>query len=339
MAEQGVPPFQVHIPLQDLTESLDGLKRELRTGRLGKQIGQFNGDGSRRFRDWLTDVERIGQAVGANDEVYRLMCLETLKGPALDQFTRLMVARPQMPWADIVVALRQRYFDEADSHIALQKLNRLRQRKGESTMVFIERVRALAEEAYHGQDLAQGHIQTSMTGALINGILDDGVARRLIRDRPANFEAAATVAMREQQTAKQFAIRRGEDPEPMDVSQVMAHPAVARLEAKIAHLEREAEARANHAPELTMEQQLELLNAKIAQLESSQRRNPPPKPQTRYRQPANQPSGPMPKFEWTPDGKPICAHCKIVGHIRRDCRKRRRMNQVQNQAQQPQGNW
>lgn len=335
MAEQRVPPVQVHIPLENLTESLNSLQRELRTGRLGKQIGQFNGDGSRRFRDWLTDMERIGQAVGANDEVYRIMCLETLKGPALDQFTRLINGRPHMLWAEIVTALRQRYFDEADSQIALQKLNRLKQRKGESTLVYVERIRALAEEAYHGQDMAQNHIQTSMTGALINGIMDDGVARRLIRDRPANFEAAATVAMREQQAAKQFAIRRREDPEPMDVSQVMAHPAVARLEAKIAHLEREVEAQANQAPELTMEQQLELLNAKIAQLESAQRSKPPPNKQARYRQNAHPASGPMPRFEWTPDGKPICAHCRSVGHIRRDCRKRKRKNQFQ----KPQGNW
>lgn len=351
------PPVQVNFPVRAVTESLEALRREFRTGRLGQQIGQFNGDGTRRFRDWLKDIERVGQAVGANDEIFRLLCLESLKGPALDHFSRLLQIQPPLGWLEIVAALQQRYVDEADTQVALQKLIRLRQRQGESTLVFLERIRSLADEAYMGQNMAQPHIQTAMTGALINGIMDDGIARRLIRERPGNFEVAAQTALREQQTAKQFAIRRGQDPEPMDVSQVMNHPAVARLEAKVANLESELETRTRTEPVYTTEQKLDFLNAKIEQLESSQKQqssrnqqtgyqnnqNRYPSKQARYsnkqgdyRQPSNQNRAQTTKYEWTPDGKVICAYCRIVGHVRRDCRKRKR---VESPPPQKQGNW
>ena len=219
MAEANQNPIQGG--LAPIANSFQQLQMELRAGRLGKDVTKFNGDGHRRFRQWLGDVERVGVALNANDNAMLALCFETLKGPAAEHLTRIARAQPNIPWQQLRQQLIALYSDISDAHIALQSLRKIKQRSGESVQVFADRIRSLAEEAYPNVNLNQPLIQNSLIEALIDGVLDDGIAKKLMRGRQniADFDAATALAVQEQQVNKQYGIRRRGE-EPMDVNTI-----------------------------------------------------------------------------------------------------------------------
>ena len=166
---------------------------------MGKEVTKFNGNGHRRFRQWLSDIERVGVALNANDNAMLALCFETLKGPAAENLTRIARATPNIPWQQLRTQLTAQYSDVSDAHIALQTLRKIRQRSGESMQAFADRVRTLAEEAYPNVNLNQPLIQNSLIEALIDGCLDDGIAKKLMRGRQnlADFDAAVQYAVQE----------------------------------------------------------------------------------------------------------------------------------------------
>ena len=276
------------------------LQLEMRAGRLGARITDFSGESSRRFSDWLRDVERVGAAAEATDPLMRAIVCQSLKGAAAEFFARVMREQPQATWAELRQLLVAQYSDASDVHIALQKLRNLKQRKDENVQAFCERVRKLAQEAYPGQDLNNDIIKGSLIDVLIQGTSNDSIARKLVRSRPDSFEAAAEQAIREQQAARQFNLSRKE--EEMEVDSVSQ----ARLEGLLSRLEG-----ATSPPT-----QLETLIARVERLEQEKTRQSPRKT------PAENPSHNRKKPVWTADGKPVCLYCDKVGHKISQCRKR-----------------
>ena len=82
---------------------------ELRAGRLGKRIRDFNGEDSRRLRERLADIERVAGALNADDATKKALCLESLKGPAAKHFSGLNRNDPRATWNEIRQALIEQY--------------------------------------------------------------------------------------------------------------------------------------------------------------------------------------------------------------------------------------
>ena len=311
-----------HIAVDALERSIASLRMEMRAGRLGRQVTQFNGDGSRRYRDWLNDIERVGRAVNANDDTCRAMSLETLKGPALEQFSRLFRANPAITWEEIRQGLNAIYLDAADGYIAVQKLHRTKQRKGESIHSFTERIRSLAEEGYVGQDLTQQHVQDAMIEALIQGVYEPRIAKAVIRNRPNDFAGAIALANTEHTATKHFSVRRGDDhDEPMDVDAIN-NDRFAQLEHRLDSLTTQMQKsyEQTSAPRntvLTTDEKLDFLMAKVASQDNEKILG------NQKRGLENKQS--VDRYRWTADGKLICAHCNMIGHVRRNCYKRKRL--------------
>ena len=114
----------------------------------------------------------------------------------------------------------RQYSDVSDAHIALQTLRKIKQKPEESKQGFAERIRQLAAEAYPNVNLKQALIQNSLIDALIDGVHNDGIAKKLMRNRPQyqTFDQAVTAAVQGQQINK-FGVRRSGE-EPMDISTV-----------------------------------------------------------------------------------------------------------------------
>ena len=51
-----------------IRDGLNDLKLELRAQSLIKQIREFDGESSRKFRDWLREIDRAGTIVNATDD-------------------------------------------------------------------------------------------------------------------------------------------------------------------------------------------------------------------------------------------------------------------------------
>ena len=70
-----------------LKQSCKEIQLELRSQAVVKNIRDFDGEGSKRFREWLREVERAGNAVGADGERLKSFASQTLRGVASDFFS------------------------------------------------------------------------------------------------------------------------------------------------------------------------------------------------------------------------------------------------------------
>ena len=327
MAQPPNPPAAAPIPaanLGPLQNSFQQLQMELRAGRLGREITKFNGEGYKKFRQWLNDMERYRTALNAGDNATLSMCFESLRGTAADFLTRTIQQNPNITWQNFRQLMVGQYSDISDAHIALQTLRKIKQRSGESVQGFAERIRQLADEAYPQVNLQQGLIQNSLIEAFIDGVHNDGIAKKLMRNRPQfqNFDQAVDAAVQEQQVTKQFGVRRSGE-EPMDVSVVRSRSSPSPVEVKLDNLcdKLNRLVSLNEEPEekfVNPEQEIAQLNLKLAKLERQVKGQRGPNP-SRFQPPPRSTK----KFSWTPTGQPICGYCDKAGHMIRDCRSRK----------------
>ena len=143
----------------------------------------------------------------------------TLQGAASDFLGRVLRQRPDIPWPALRNQLREQFSDTGDALIAKQKLIRLRQCKDESIHNYAERLFSLAEEAYTAIDLNTDIVQRQLVEILTAGLKDDRIARKLLREQPADLAQAVRLTATEFQTSKCFELCRRVE-EPMDVSAV-----------------------------------------------------------------------------------------------------------------------
>lgn len=291
MADQNV------IPVDAFLGNLRQIQLELRAGTITQQVRKFNGDSSKRFKDWTKDLERGRRIIEGNDERMRAWALETVNGPAADFLARLVTANPNITWAEIKQNMAARFSDHADAQFALQKLRRMKQGTGETIQTFAERILSQAEDAYPGEDLNEALIQAQLKETLIDGIKEDAIARKLIRDRPDTFERAIAIATAEQQAARSFNLRRRTE-EPMDIDAINGP-------------QQTSEAKRVQELEAKLESVLSKLD-NVLQTQGTQG----------ARRLAQRGARAQQRFEWTPDGRPICGYCRMAGHVFRECRKR-----------------
>ena len=76
----------------------------------------------------------------------------------------------------------------------------------------------LGKDAYVGGDMNNLLIQATLIEAFVDGVKDNGVARKLIRENPSKSDQAVALASAEQQADKAFNIRRRD--EPMEIDEV-----------------------------------------------------------------------------------------------------------------------
>ena len=136
MDPQGHP---AEVPAQLFRDSFRALQIEMRANALSKQIRDFAGEGSKRFK-WLNDIDRIGKALDADDERYFTLAFQTLKNNAGSFFARYRRNNPLDTWAKTHQALIEQYSEEGDTQVASQKLRRLQHKSDETVQNFGERI-------------------------------------------------------------------------------------------------------------------------------------------------------------------------------------------------------
>ena len=152
------------------------------------------------------------------------------------------------------------------------------------------RLVVLCDDAYPGDNITVDHIQKQLVETFTDGVKDNAIARKLIREKPITLEKALEIATQEQQTARAFELRREETPMEVD--------AISKIEQ-------------------TMEKHINDLISKVDTalsmiVSAVQTQNTPQEKTFAYKK----------KYEFTKDGKPICAYCKKIGHIRAKCKAR-----------------
>ena len=110
-------------------------------------------------------------------------------------------------------------------------LEKLRQKPAETVQVYAERMLNLGEDAFEGQD--RNAAQGQLIGYFIDGLKEDSLKLKIMRENPDTFQAAVAIATREQNLRKRFQLRTGRgietrsidsEHEPMEVDHYRNKP-------------------------------------------------------------------------------------------------------------------
>ena len=132
----------------------------------------------------------------------------TLTGVAGDYLRHLLQNAPHATWHQIRDAVVNRFSDLADQNYALKKLRQMKHGATESVQAYGERMLGLAEDAYPGQPMNQPALQRELVDVFIEGLREDPVVRKLLRNHPGDIHAAIDAAMEEQQVNRVFKAQR-----------------------------------------------------------------------------------------------------------------------------------
>ena len=105
----------------------------------------------------------------------------------------------------IKTELTGRLAEVTDPQHALMLLRKVRQKPNENIQVYAERMLALAEDAFIGQ--MGDSVQTQLVGFFIDRLAHDYMKMNVMRENPADLQAAITVATAEHNLRKRFDLR------------------------------------------------------------------------------------------------------------------------------------
>ena len=344
---------------QSLIDTMKDISMEIRIQGLTQHVRSFSGESSNKFHDWARDMDAI--ACSADDKRMLILAARTLAGPAGKFACRLITQVPNLKWSDLRKQLRDRYSDLKDPYCAREKLQKVRQKKGELMQNFAERLQDVASEVFDNPISPDS--QRTLVEVFQKGVVDDRLARSLIRKQFSTLQEAVKFASEEQQANRTFELCRGklDFEEPMEIDVVRSDTQADRIDklekclsdvgSKIDKLAKSvgrnprigapSQPQYQSRPQQQRTYQGQNLNQRHFQAPPQNnrqfQRQPPPnqwqrrtpnQPQRTHFQsqqtapPAVRSNEPPQRYQWTPDGRPICAFCQKVGHTQRVCRAR-----------------
>ena len=340
-----------------LVDTMRDISMEIRVQGLSQHVRSFSGESSNKFHDWVRDMDSI--ACSTDDKRMLVLATRTLSGPAGKFACRLLAANQNLKWPELRKQLRDRYSDLKDPYCAKEKLQKVRQKKGELIQNFSERLQDIASEIFDNPNSPDS--QRTLVEVFQKGVNDDRLARALIRKKFTSLQEAVKFASDEQQTDRTFELCRGrlDVDEPMEVDVVRNDSQTDRIE-KLEKCLSDVGLKIDKLAKAVSKNQGSAYSSPLQKQSQPQTRRPyqaPPRNQRHFqappqnnrqfqrqyqptqwqRRPQNQPqqthfqsqqtapanagpNEPPPRYKWTPDGRPICAYCQKVGHTQRVCR-------------------
>ena len=331
---------------QSITLALTNVVQELRIQNLSGHVRAFHGEGSQKFKNWLQDMDQISPSL--DSERMCILATMTLGGSAGKFVTRTIKEVERITWQILRQKLQERYGEAVDSYLAREKVRKMKQQKGESVQNYAERLLAAATDAF--EDTESTDVQRTLVEIFQGGVMEDGLAKGLIRKQFHNLDAAVTYATQEQQASRTFEMCRSAKPEAMGVDVVQAtdetltklQTNIENLTKKVDQLNRQVSGQNRHRNNYTPRPRGD------APPPFDPRRpppsGPPPQPMHGQRLSATLKPGmgpntverqvtygtrpyqwvqfgpPRTAHRWTKDNRPICSTCGQPGHMRRECR-------------------
>ncbi|MES9879658.1 MAG: hypothetical protein ABW185_02110 [Sedimenticola sp.] len=187
---------------------IQGLSSTVGAQGVAKVIPSFDGD-SKCFKSWVKEIEKYSQLVGLDNKGPIMIAYQSSKGPVSDYLKRYLAENPNNDWTAVKADLTSRFADIVDPQHALLLLRRVKQKPSESVQVYAERLVAVGEDAFEGQ--ARDAVDRQLIGYFIDGLYQDNLKMRIMRDNPTTMQQAITVATNEQNLRKRFNLRTGRD--------------------------------------------------------------------------------------------------------------------------------
>lgn len=276
---------------QNLALEMGKVSTALGAQGISQIIAPFEGD-AKKFKDWVKSIEKYALLTDLDDDTVKRVAFQSSRGPVSDFIRRYQATNPAATWNIFKGELANRFSEVVDEQHAFMLLRKVHQKQGESVQVYAERLITLSEEAFPNQ---QGPaIQRQLIDIFVDGLIEDHLKMKILRDNPNNLDAAITAATNEQNIRKRFSLRTRHPPvreeERMDVDHYRPAPRCFKCNRK-GHSARDCKAR----------------------------------PQVNAVENTN-------KYSPNPSQDRLCWYCNMNGHFKRDCRKRQADFRSQNQG-------
>ena len=158
------------------------------------------------FQNLAAEMGNVSTALGAQDRIKRV-AYQASRGPVSDFVCRYSDDHPQATWNDKTELSNRcnRFSEVTDAQHAFLLLRKVHQKPGETVQVYAERLITLAEDAFGNQ---QGPAtQRQLIDIFVDGLSEDSLKLKILRENPATLEAAITTATNEQNLRRRFNLR------------------------------------------------------------------------------------------------------------------------------------
>ena len=171
----------------------------------------YRGD-PKKFNSWVKSIEKYLLVINGDKESMKTFALQSSEGSVSDFLLRYYQDHPACDWAEVHGELKSRFAEVLDTQHALQILRMTRQKTGETIPVYAERLIRAADDVWPDADMQDPLVEQQMVGIFTDGLLDNAVARKVIREGPADFQAAVQLAMKEEKLSRRFELRHRTGP-------------------------------------------------------------------------------------------------------------------------------
>ena len=203
MADQDASALFRHLATQ-----IAGLSTIVGAQGIAQIVHKFDGD-PKHYKTWIKSIEKYALLTNLHDDRVKLVAYQSSGGSVSDFIQRYLSEHTDKSWADLKAELTSRFAEISDPQHAFMLLRKAKQKSDENVQLFAERLLALAEEAFAGQNGGATAIERQLVGFFIDGLAHDYLKMKVMRENPATLQAAVTSAMNEQNLRKRFNLRVG----------------------------------------------------------------------------------------------------------------------------------
>ena len=212
MAEQQPQPMQQEAELihlfRNVAQEISGVHTTTGAQGVAKITTSYQGD-PKQCKEWIKSIEKYAILTQLGEDQRKLVAYQASKGAVSDFIKRYLQDHPRRTWQQLQEEKILRFSEVTVQQHALMLLRKVRQREGESVQVYAERIMSLAEDAFGGQGMQNQAIQDQLIGFFTDGLSQDFMKMKVMRDNPRNFQAAVDVSLTEQNLRKRFNLRSG----------------------------------------------------------------------------------------------------------------------------------
>ena len=180
---------------QNVRAELANVSNALAAQGISSIVSRFDGN-AKNFREWIKSIEKYSMLTGVDDARRKLIAYQTSGGAVSGFIERYMTQNPNHNWGQMKAQLAVRFSDVTDGQMALSLLRQCKQKGGESIHNYAERILSLAEMAYDNQ--GGDPIERQLIDIFVDGLNNDQLKMKILRDQPATLQGAVAVATNEQ---------------------------------------------------------------------------------------------------------------------------------------------
>lgn len=175
-------------------------------------IKSFDGTHISDFKNWIVAIEKYAFIHSLNDDKKKLITYQSSSGAVSDYIKRFLDTRQGDNFETLKSELSHRFSDITDRAHAFSLLGKTKQKFGEGVQIYAERLLILAREAYDNvQDGAAALVDQQLIEFFIDGLREDAIKLKILRDKPTTYERAVKLAMDEQNLRTRFTMRSNKD--------------------------------------------------------------------------------------------------------------------------------